>query len=333
MVKQYIGKKTRSSLYLALLYLFFAIYAITQTIGMIFRNLALVNLSLVFLIIGGFFVILSVDSVSRSIVNPVKILLISLSAAFFFYTIYRPGRTITYFTGESDVYVVDPDYIVAQFLFVLINGIEYFVCFYRVHKHAPPKMKKISSINLFGTIFVTFIANLVVTLRLNRFVPAIHMVILSLGTLLTSYAFWKEPKLAFILPFKALRLSVIDTNSALSLYTYDWIREHQLVEESLLSSMIQGLSMLLDEAVNKGGIREIKLDQAFILLEQHEKYPIVCALITTRTSQILRDSLKNFLRRFIERFSSKFPHSNRSDLFVGASDLIPECFPLVPEYE
>ena len=69
MLKKFLGNKTRSSLYMTFMYLFFGIYAFTQTIGMIIRGFLgfnLVNISLVCLIIAGFFVVLSVNSISRA---------------------------------------------------------------------------------------------------------------------------------------------------------------------------------------------------------------------------------------------------------------------------
>ncbi|MFX0101405.1 MAG: hypothetical protein ACFFCS_17655 [Candidatus Hodarchaeota archaeon] len=332
MFKQYLYQKTRSSLYMTLLWLFFFLYASTQTLGMVIKISSLVLFSLVFLIISGYFVILMVESISRASVDSRKIFFLTAISGFFLYTIYRPGRPLTVYVDGELQYNTDPDFIIAQFLFILYIGIALLHCFYKVYKNSPKKMKSIAAINLLGMFFITIISDVSVTLRLSEYIPQFHMICIGIGSFLTSYAFWRKPQLAYILPFKALRLSVIDTNTGLPLFSFDWVKDPKLVDQNLLSSMLQGLSMVLDEAVNRGKISEIKLDNGLIILEQDKQYPIVFALITTKTSQILRDSLKNFSECFIEKYSNEFQNSTQTHLFERATVHIPECFPLIPEY-
>ncbi len=79
--------------------------------------------------------------------------------------------------------------------------------------------------------------------------------------------FAKKPKLGYVLPFKALRLTIINTESGIAIFTHDWTKDESLVDNVLFSGMMQGISGILNESLKKGNIKEIILDKANLLIE------------------------------------------------------------------
>jgi hypothetical protein len=147
-----------------------------------------------------------------------------------------------------------------------------------------------------------------------------------------SIGFAKEPKLPYILPFKAYRLTVID-KSGIPLFTYNWAPLKDLVEKELFSGMLQAVSAFVDESLRKGDIREIRLAEALLILQPSNQFPIVSVLFTNKSSQSLKHALDIFTTRFVEDFSQHFAPPINTKLFNAASDLVSDFFSFVPEHE
>lgn len=88
------------------------------------------------------------------------------------------------------------------------------------------------------------------------------------------YAYFREPKLLFVLPFTALRLTVLETESGLPLFTYTWNRQGDLADETLFSGMLQGVSMIVKESLKRGSLQEIRVEGAIIIAYRIPEYPL-----------------------------------------------------------
>ena len=104
-----------------------------------------------------------------------------------------------------------------------------------------------------------------------------------------------------------------------------------MTHEGLFTGMLQGIGMILTEAMDKGDVREIKMADATLLLHHSDKFQIACVLVTTESTQTLRHSLHKFAEDFYNRFEGEFRNIANIEKFGSASELVEEHFAFVPE--
>ena len=172
----------------------------------------------------------------------------------------------------------------------------------KVHRKAPQKLKFYSRLNFAGALITGIIAPLFAAL-LDDILPAWNLPLVGTGALLISIAFVYQPQLAYILPFRALRLAVIETESGIPFYTYTWSKTEGIIDETLFSGMMYAVSQILEESIQKGNIREINLEEAILILQRSKDYPAVCVLITNKSSKALRHALNSFAEKFFNEYS------------------------------
>ncbi|MFW9800776.1 MAG: hypothetical protein ACFFD9_10090, partial [Candidatus Thorarchaeota archaeon] len=148
-----------------------------------------------------------------------------------------------------------------------------------------------------------------------------------------TYALVKQPKLAYVLPSRALRLTVIDMKSGCPLFDYAWSKIDEVLDDVLFSGMLQGIGLILDESLKSGGVREIRLETAVLLLQRIEQSSLAVVLVATKSAQSLRSALKSFSQSFLMHFSHLFNHAYEINRFHAASELVKEHFAFVPNYD
>ena len=97
--------------------------------------------------------------------------------------------------------------------------------------------------------------------------------------------------------------------------------------------MLSGLSLQINEALNKGNIEEVKLKQAMLIVKESKQYPIACVLVATKSTRSLRNALNSFANSFFVEFSSLFSNTSNIDNFNSASKLVDIKFGFIPEYD
>lgn len=158
------------------------------------------------------------------------------------------------------------------------------------------------------------------------------MSVLPVGALTCAYAFSKQPKLGYVLPFKVYRLMTINTTSGLALYTYDWDTE-QLFDNQLFSAALIGISSILNESLGKGIIKEIEFEQGTLIIKQLIDYPVYFVLIANESRPIIKRALDLFSKAFILTFPAEQIDGNiEISKFSKADSLLKEHFPFVVNY-
>ncbi len=273
-----------------------------------------------------FFLLLTLDSISRDSVEPIKMIVFSAVSA----------STITlYVFRDLDPLIVG----VYGFSYILLTLIPAFIWLYytvRIYIKAPKDLRKYSTINLIGGVLIGILTPYAVVYGFNIFIvniPALNMLLISVGLLLSAYAFAKEPKLSGILPFKVLKISVFHTQSGISLFSHTWMKKSTFMDVDVFSGMLIGINTILNETFKKGELQEIKLAEALLIIYRSEQYPVATVLVTTRSSHTLREGLKNFSEKFFSEFSLYFDKDVHMNTYNPAKQLITECFPFVPEYK
>nr|MDO8085222.1 hypothetical protein [Candidatus Sigynarchaeum springense] len=272
-------------------------------------------------------IVLHADAISKDTVDPIKLTIVSMLAT---------GAAVSAFL----MFYVFIAFIVSLQVFSLVVWAYYAQ---KIHAKAPASIKSWSKLNLLG-VLVFAGGSLWGSLGLipdtpAALVPVIDVVrweiILGIGFFMIALAYFKAPNLANVLPFVAIRLSIIDIKVGIALFNHDWARRDDLIHEDLFSSMLSGISMILNESVRKGNIREIVLDKAHLLLKRSDEYSIAFVLITSHPTKALRNALDVFASRFIARFAddlAKQGTDTEIGKFLLAREIVRDCFPFAVEY-
>lgn len=96
--------------------------------------------------------------------------------------------------------------------------------------------------------------------------------------------------------------------------------------------MLQGVSLIVKESLSRGEVQEITVTEGIMILRRSIKHPIACVLVADKSTKSLRHALDIFAAKFFNDYASFFDDPTRIDVFRGASTLISECFPFVPDY-
>jgi hypothetical protein len=211
---------------------------------------------------------------------------------------------------------------VAQF------GIFFLWLFYaaKINKHAPKSMKHASRLLLLGAALVAIGIPTIILLALDA-VPGGAFLPGGVGTLLAAIAFAKDANLAYILPARVLRLTVIDANSGNRIFSHTWRAGSRMADEDLFSGALQGISLIVRETVGRGRVREIHMDEGIMILHTLEGTSIACILVATSSSRTLRISLARFGEQFAREYGRFFANTTNIAPFQAASSLIPQYFP------
>ncbi len=286
-----------------------------------FFNL-LENLSL----IPGFLGMLAlIDSVSRDAIDPRKfsIAMLVLGADAMLFIVYFNSATL----------VVVPILIVATI--GLVFGIAWFYFCILIYRNVPKKLKRPALLNIIGAFLVSImyiIANRYIT-GLSKTIPSIDRMFQAVGALIHAVTFAKYEQLFYVLPFKTQRLVTFGTTNGVSLFQHTWHRPGPLIDEDLFSSMLQGMSMLVNESLKKGNVQEIKMEQGVLLIHQDGKHPVASVLVASKSSRVLRDGLAAFNRRFIENFAQHLDKNENIEVFNDAKKLVDSCFAFIPVFD
>ena len=166
--------------------------------------------------------IIFVDTFSKEHIDPKKILITAfLSGILFinaidlnsFYTGLSPNGDWTLFSYPK----MEISFILLDVWTLLIT----FYYFINLVIKSPPKLKKYVFL-IFGIAFVIGVAVITIIILGIFIIPGFDGILLSLTVALMTIIFAIQPKLFYVLPFKALRMTVLDTDSGSFLYDFQW---------------------------------------------------------------------------------------------------------------
>jgi len=122
-------------------------------------------------------------------------------------------------------------------------------------------------------------------------------IILALGWYAIIYVITKEPKLLYILPFTVYRISVKDRDGS-PLFDHDWSESN--INENVFTGFINAVQLMSEEMMQVGGLLAINLQEG-ILIVYNSKF-VTVGLVSSKSSTLLRDCLRNFTHDFEEQF-------------------------------
>jgi hypothetical protein len=283
----------------------------------------------------GFSLVILLDSLTRITIDPIKIGIISALSTAVVITSFFPNSVIIieFPNGELGM-AADGPFLISQVLLYLVEGGLAVYYTFKILVNSPNQLKFSSRLFFLGAFTLGIIAPITVGVGLNMWVPASDALFVAIGTLLCSISIVRQPKLAYILPFKALKLTVVESEGGIPLFSHFWVPEDELGDEVLLSGFLSAISKGLDETLQRGKIREIVLDKGLLIYRKSKKYSISFVIVANKTSPQLRQGLKCFHTRYIEA-NSQFlsnPILNQ-DRLIESEKMIKDCFPFVPSYK
>jgi len=201
----------------------------------------------------------------------------------------------------------------------------------RIHMESTENMKQISFWNFFATILI--IIRGVFFYQIDEWMPGITFVMMCITVSILSMNFLRHPQLAFTLPYRILRISVIDMQSGMELFKKNWqsLRNTEYFNESTFANLLHGINLIIQETMQKGQIQEIHLEKGVVIMHHTKHSPYIFLLVATHTSK----SLRNAIGKFAELFDQQFPDSEDKTFNLGryssAKIFVDACFPFVPE--
>ncbi len=336
----YIKNRYQHNLFFMLLWLFNVSWFLLNTLAFLFfslwdpylsRNLLGVTI-FIFLPIG-LMLILVMDSISREYLDYKKLMVWTAIAT----------TTIIFLFDPNQYYILNSNNILYWELtgaleicfssLFLFYATLYFYYAVRIYLKAPKTLKNSAYLNLISALIQIIILPILMQLVIDGvLVPGFELIGFSIFSLLVSISFGSQP-LAFVLPFKVIRLTVIETKGGIRLFSHDWVKMDNIVDEDLFSGMLQAISRILDESLKRGDIREIALENAVLILKRSKIFPVACLLVTSKSTIILKQALNSFAESFFKKYSQFFENFSETSNFNSAIKLIHERFSFVPQYE
>ncbi len=275
-------------------------------------------------------VIFLVDTVSQQKIDPVKIFIATVAASLTFIYGLEPdsvGISVSALGEEHPVLM--GKFMLAGSLAFIVSGTYWLYYMVKIYYFCPPSIKKYARVNLLGAILMGPGSALAFASGFVWIFPGTDYLLISIGSLLCTYSFQREPKLGYILPFKVYHLIVIDTKSGIPLFTHNW-EETEETEIVLFSSALKAISSILDESLNKGFIREIIFTRALLIIHQPEDSRIIYALVASKSNEILRHGLVLFDKLFRQTYQRKIKENiSLVSQFEEAVTLTERAFPFV----
>ncbi|MHA2250020.1 MAG: hypothetical protein ACXAD7_06645, partial [Candidatus Kariarchaeaceae archaeon] len=225
---QYISERerNRSLRYLMMAWFGLMLWVIGEVLTYLLLSKLLFIIHIYFFVACAFFVTLLMDSISKERVGSVKIAVMTAVSTLVVFTSFDSGAVKRdTFSGGEDTLAMAGDFRTTTTILSLLMGFIYAYYMAKVYFNAPEQLKFYGMLNLLGGILLGVLPVLFVALELTLTIPGIHLVAISLGALLSSIAFAKEPKLSYILPFKAINITIIQINSGIPVYTHSWSKQ------------------------------------------------------------------------------------------------------------
>ena len=311
-------------------WLFQALFWILDAASHYYYSTLLMAIAIVPQLIGVPCLFIFIDLIKKERVSSVKMSILFLIEILLLILTFLPGG-MEVIDGYG-VHIVGPLRIL-QIVFLIYYVLTYFSWNYLTWKRAPKELKQLVNFLLFGSILFSFVTAFMYALGgLIKTFNSIGFITHSFGALFTIIVIWRDPKIIYILPFKAYRILVVDTNAGTGLFKYDWA-ELKAVDENIFSMVLQAVGSILDEVLKKGEIREIKMDQAVLLIQHDRNSPVASVLVTSKSSKSLKYGLKKFNSEFIETFQSQFDQLYEVSRFKDAKKIADRIFDFVPEYK
>lgn len=325
------GSKHRHAPFMRGIFLGLTFWSLFISLGSLFLNEIYIPLALYVGLCTIALNFLMIDSFTRDEVDPRKTIVLSIAATLLVYFSLQPEEIIVGMNsiGEPAI-VLGPGIMGVGAILIILTGASFTYYMILMNRAVPKSLRFGARLGLLSGIILAVLWPVGLGLGLHFTLPGLWLLLLSIGIIPIAVALVTQPKLAYILPFRVLRLIVFETKGGIPLFSHVWGSQHELTDEVLFSGMLQGIAMILDESVQKGAVREIVLENGVLVLQRTYKFSVACVLVATKSSQTLRHAIDAFTEHFYAEYSQFFDSTSEIQNFATASKLVDEHFGFVP---
>ena len=325
------GSKHRHAPFIVGIFLGLTFWSLFILLGSLFLNEIFIPLGLYVGLCTIALVFLMIDSFTRDEVDPRKTIVLSIAATLLVYFSLQPDEIIVGMNsiGEPGI-VLGPGVMGVGAILIILTGASFTYYMILMNREVPKNLRFGARLGLLSGIILAVLWPVGLGLGLHFTMPGLWLLLLSVGVIPIAIAFITQPKLAYVLPFRVLRLIVFETKGGVPLFSHVWGPQHELTDEVLFSGMLQGIAMILDESVQKGAVREIVLENGVLVLQRTYKFSVASVLVATKSSQTLRHAIDAFTEHFYAEYSQFFDNPSEIQNFATASKLVDEHFGFVP---
>ena len=326
-----VKNKKRLIFLFSAMWLMYAIFWFIDAVAHYYYSIFIMSLAILPQLIGVPCIIVFIELIKKEHVSPIKIsILIIIEALLLYVTFFVPGNfEIIPGYGVHNKGILRVLQIVFLFYFVSL----YFIWSYQTWRKAPASLKRLTSVLLIGsTLFSVVTAAMYALGTFVKTFNSIAFIVNGIGAFTTIIVILKDPRIIFILPFKAYRILIIDTNGSVALYKHDWANVGAL-EENMFTMMLQAIGNVLDDILKKGEVQEIQMDRAVLLIHHDKTHSIASVLIASKSSKSLRYGLKRFNEKFIAVYHSNLAEERKVGMFEETREIVDMVFDFVPSYK
>lgn len=306
-----------------------------QFLTYLFLSEDLFKISEFFLIIAFTFIAFAFDYMNEERLQPfTNIVITSLNMVNLYILITTPiAEALISPNGDKSLSIIG-DFRVSIAIAGLISSYILLRNSFKMWRKSPDSVKYWSLVNLIGVFIFTIVPLVLFMLEITLKIPGINSIPFGLGVLISSFAIYKSPKMIYVLPFKAIKLSVIQDDTALTIYSHDWNETAKYVHEGMYSSIFEGIRGYSSEILQVGKLKEIKLDEGKILIEHGNIHGIYFTLFAKKSSKTLLNGLKKFAERFGETYGQEIRMNKQLDTLSinseKADEMVQEIFSFIP---
>ena len=326
-----IRRKNRLIFLFSAMWLLYAVFWFIDAAAHYFYSIPLMSIAIIPQLIGVPCFIAFIELIKKEYVSPIKMsILVIIEAILFFITFFVQGN-----------YEIIPEYGVHNkgilrifqviFLFYFVSM--YFIWSYQTWRRAPVSLKRLTILLLIGSTLFSIVTALMYAIgTFIRTFNSIAFIVNGIGAFTTIIVILKDPRIIYILPFKAYRILIVDTIESVALFKHDWAKVGKL-EENMFSMMLQAIGSVLDDILKKGEVHEIQMDRAVLLIHHDKTHSIASILISSKSSKSLRYGLKRFNEKFITVFHSDLNDKRKVSRFEETREIVDKVFDFVPSYK
>ncbi|NHJ22149.1 MAG: hypothetical protein EAX91_14480 [Candidatus Lokiarchaeota archaeon] len=328
-----IRKKNRLILLFSAMWLLYAVFWFMDAAAHYYYSIPIMAFAIIPQLLAVPCIMIFIELVRKEHVNPIKISILVVLEVIVFY--------LTFFMKPEDNWDIIIGYGVhnkgilriAQIIFIFYYVSMYYIWSYQTWRKAPASLKRLTNLLFFGSTLFSVVTAIMYALGTFYWTfNSIAFIVHSIGAIINIIVILKDPRIIYILPFKAYRIIVVNTSESVAIFQYDWAKVGKL-EEDMFSMMLQAIGNVLDDILKKGEVQEIQMDRAVLLIHHDKTNSIASVLIASKSTKSLRYALKRFNEEFVENFQSTLDFDKKSGKIEGIRKIVEKVFDFIPIYK
>lgn len=320
-------RKLKSLFYIRLSILCVALIFLFEGLSFLFMSIFLYQIDTILIFLSALFLLIGINYMMKDSFMSIMLITVSSIGILFCYLTFQSGAI------KPSVEYGYPTLVWTGFLLIvgiIIQLILFMLTFYwglKTWFNTPLLMKKDAIVFFLGVILCTVISSSIYLLAF--WIPILILlsdIVFALGLIFIIIAIMRDPKLLYILPFTVYRIIVKD-REGFPIYDHDWSKSE--ISETIFSGFINAVQIMSEEIMNIGGVVDIQLEEGILFL--HNTELITVALVSSKSSKLLRECTQGFSIDFQQKFETELKKSIREpSKYESAYELIEKHFSNFP---